>query len=80
MIESGIGLDFSTRYVKAASEHAAQIGIENISFIQGDAKAIPFKTGVFAMAYCFPRFMPFRKSKSQLPKFLEFLVLAAWQY
>ncbi len=52
-IESGIGLDFSTRYIETASERGVQMGIKNIAFVQGDAKAIPFKAGEFGMAYCF---------------------------
>ena len=53
MIESGIGLDFSTRYIETASTRGAEMGLKNIAFVQGDAKAIPFKTGEFGMAYCF---------------------------
>ena len=52
-IESGIGLDFSTRYIEVASQRGAQMGFKNLSFVQGDAKAIPFKAGQFAMVYCF---------------------------
>jgi ubiquinone/menaquinone biosynthesis C-methylase UbiE len=52
-IESGIGLDFSTRYITFASERRVQMGLRNLSFVQGDAKATPFKTGEFSMVYCF---------------------------
>jgi len=52
-IERGVGLDFSSRYVEAASTRSAQLGLKNVAFVQGDAKAVPFKDGEFGMVYCF---------------------------
>ena len=52
-IESGIGLDFSGRYIDAATTRKTEMGIGNIAFVAGDAKALPFRAGKFEMAYCF---------------------------
>ena len=52
-IDSGIGLDFSRRFVEAASKRAADLGLRNLAFIQGSATAMPLKSELFGMIYCF---------------------------
>lgn len=52
-IDRGFGLDFSHRYIKAAANYGTNMGIRNLAFVQGDAMAIPFKSGQFEMLYCF---------------------------
>ncbi len=52
-IERGFGLDFSLRYLKAAANYSSHKGTKNLAFVQGHATSIPFKSGKFAMLYCF---------------------------
>lgn len=52
-IESGVGLDFSQRYVAAATDTARQRGAGNVVFVHGDAKAMPLTAGSFGLVYSF---------------------------
>lgn len=52
-IENGIGLDFSHRYITSAKETTAKRAIANVDFVQGDAKAMPFKDQEFGLVYSF---------------------------
>ena len=52
-IESGTGLDFSRRYIEAAMAGIPQRAAANLTFVHGDAKAMPFATGEFALVYSF---------------------------
>ena len=52
-IESGTGLDFSRRYIEAAMAGIPQREAANLTFVHGDAKAMPFATGEFALVYSF---------------------------
>jgi ubiquinone/menaquinone biosynthesis C-methylase UbiE len=52
-VESGIGLDFSRRYIEAAKRLATERTIDNVDFVHGDGKAMPFKDGEFGLIYSF---------------------------
>ena len=52
-IESGIGLDFSERYIRAALGTAHGRGVSNLAFVHGDARALPFALDSFGIVYCF---------------------------
>jgi ubiquinone/menaquinone biosynthesis C-methylase UbiE/acetyl esterase/lipase len=40
-------LDYSEKMMEAASDRAKEMGIDNISFVQGDVGALPFEEGSF---------------------------------
>jgi ubiquinone/menaquinone biosynthesis C-methylase UbiE len=52
-IESGVGLDFSQRYIDVATAMAREREARNVSFVHGDAKDTPFPQETFSLIYCF---------------------------
>lgn len=48
-----IGVDFATRYLETGRDTAAAAGRENVSFVQADARQLPFASGTVDLLYCF---------------------------
>src|SRR5262245_6665569 len=53
VIAQGIGLDFSHRYIEAATKSVAERAMHKIAFVQGDARELPFKAAEFGLVYSF---------------------------
>jgi SAM-dependent methyltransferase len=48
-----VGLDFSERYVEAATQEASVKGLQNVSFVRADVQQIPFLSGSADLLYSF---------------------------
>jgi ubiquinone/menaquinone biosynthesis C-methylase UbiE len=52
-VRAGIGLDFSNPYIDQARESCAGRGVDNISFVLGSARSLPFDAASFDLVYSF---------------------------
>jgi SAM-dependent methyltransferase len=51
--DRAIGVDFSDRYLEVARSAAREQAIDNVTFAQADARALPFADGSVNFLYCF---------------------------
>jgi len=63
-IETGIGVDFSQRYIDKSVKNMIHYQARNLTFIRGDATALPLKNGVAGLAYCFSSIYQIRDTGS----------------
>jgi salicylate hydroxylase len=54
-----VGVDISRSFVRMAREHAAQAGVENVAFEEGDAADLPFPDDSFDFIVCTAAFKNF---------------------
>ncbi|MDO8680079.1 MAG: peptidoglycan bridge formation glycyltransferase FemA/FemB family protein [Acidobacteriota bacterium] len=52
-IDKAVGVDFSLRYLDVAQGLARTRGIDNVTFVQADARGLPLATGSVNLLYCF---------------------------
>ncbi len=52
-IKEGKGLDYSVPFVARAKKTTAELGIQNIEFVQGNARKMPFENSYFDLVYSF---------------------------
>lgn len=52
-IPEGIGVDFSSAYVRDAGLAAETRGVRNVSFVCANARDLPFPSGSFGLVFCF---------------------------
>ena len=51
-VRHGTGLDLTEEMVETATQLARKRGIENVTFLRGDAEALPFPDGSFELVTC----------------------------